>query len=91
MESNCAGTTQSRHLGINESLNSLDHEIVMLERLLEEIQGSDDAPKAPGEPSVHTADRPVALMIFLRDGSDRIVKLTERMVVARNEIRESIF
>ena len=78
----------SNSANINNAIKQLTDEIIGLETLLGEIQGG-----PPLGPEVATAEKEAvpSVMETMTTTAGRIHKLTERISIARNMIRESLF
>ena len=81
---------ESNPTSINNAIKQLTHEIIGLETLLGEIQGG--PPLGPEVASAEKEKEAVpSVMETMTSTASRIHKLTERISIARNMIRESLF
>jgi hypothetical protein len=81
---------QSLHIAFDNALLRLSSEISMLERLLEEVQGADREPPELKSPTA-VKEPLISLTAFLKEGESRVIHLTDRLVQAKNGIREALY
>ena len=79
---------EGNNSAINNAIIQLTREVVVLEDLLGEIQGQSTPPEVA---TADAKDVVPSLMETLNGTAGRIYKLTERITIAKNGIRESLF
>ena len=79
---------EGNNYSINTAISQLTQEVVLLENLLSEIQGQ---PNPPEEASDSVKEAIPSIMETLNGTAGRIYKLSERLTITRNAIRESLF
>ncbi|KKL69737.1 hypothetical protein LCGC14_2111890 [marine sediment metagenome] len=78
---------ESNNSNINNAILQLTQGVVLLENLLSEIQGK----TSPEVASEETKEETPSIVETLKGTASRIYKLSERVGITRNAIRESLF